>query len=311
MAVRFLWKTVAMVERHRTGFLAVSCAGLFGANLTFHIFPEETFRPLYQAWAKGKPMELSGKLQILFRDIISDVRAKSANRYQAFVAYSFHPVSAGLPWLPAGCVVGIPAHFSGAASDDNRTASHVVVIEGKEVDWDSTEGLALKEALTLSPEAQKFAIARELMYLQSNGPFICAAVAPVCLAGTWISGVAIKQLLGLYSGPVLLRGLYNVAVMAIGFVGYCLSYDAVSQAMDYRTDRSTATISTSFARGGVEFYNKILSQNKIFRTLMGKRGERIYAPSGNLFPRYWFRLKHASYTSRRDLIINILSMPQA
>nr|XP_056717380.1 transmembrane protein 177 [Euleptes europaea] len=311
MAIRFLWRAAAMVERHRTGFLIVSCAGLFGANLTFHIVPQKTFKPLYQAWARGQPDELSEKLQSLFHDILSDLRVKSENHYQAFAAFSFHPVSAGIPWLPSGCVVGIPVSFGGTSSDEHGIANHVVVIEGKVVDWKSTEGLALKEALTLSLEAQKFAIAREVMYLQNNSPLIHAAVAPICLAGIYVSGVAIKQLLGLYSGPVVLRGLYNLTVAMIGFVGYCLSYDTVSRAVDYRTDRSTATISTDFAKGGAEFYNKTLAQNKTLRTLMGKRGEKTYAANGNLFPRYWFRLQHAPYTSRRDLIISILSMPQA
>ncbi|XP_054828033.1 transmembrane protein 177 [Eublepharis macularius] len=307
MATQFLWKAATMVERHRTGFLIASCAGLFGANLTFHIIPQKTFKPLYQAWATGQPDELSGNLQSLFQDILSVIQVKSENCYQAFAAFSFHPVSAGISWFPAGCVVGIPASFDVTASDEHR----IVMIEGKEVDWKSTEGLALKEALTLSLEAQKFAIAREVMYLQNNGPLIHAAVAPICLAGTYVSGVAIKQLLGLYSGPMVVRGLYNLAIAMIGFMGYCLLYDTVSRAVDYRTDRSTATISTDFAKGGVEFYNKTLAQNKTFRMLMGKQGEKTYAPNGNLFPRYWFRLKHAPYTSRRDLIVNILSMSQA
>lgn len=310
MAVRFLWKTAAILERHRTGVLTVSCVGLFGANLTFHIFPKETFKPVYQAWTKGHPSELSEKLQHLFHDVLSDVRVTSANHYQAFLAFSFQPVSAGVPWLPAGCVVGIPATFSGATSDECSIVNHVVMIEGKEVDWSSTEGVALKNALSLSPAAQKFAIAKEIMYLQSNSPLICATVAPVCLGGTYISGVAIKQLLGLYSGPLVLRSLYNIAVMVIGFVGYCLSYDTVSRTVDYRADRYTAAFSIDLAKGGLEFYNKILSQNKILRALMGKQGEKIYAPNGNHFPRYWFRLKHAPYTSRRDLISNILSVPK-
>ncbi|XP_042299757.1 transmembrane protein 177 isoform X2 [Sceloporus undulatus] len=311
MAIRFLWKAAAMVERHRTGFLTVSCAGLFGANLTFHILPEEIFKPLYQAWAKGKPVELPENLKHLFHNVLIEGRIKSAKLYQAFVAFGFHPVSAGIPWLPAGCLVGIPANFCGTTSDEHGIANHVVMIEGKEVDWESPEGLILKDALTLSPEAQKFAVAREIMYLQNNSPLARAAVAPVCLAGTYICGVAIKQLLGLYSGPVLLRGLYNIVVLAGGLLGYCLSYDTVSRIVDYRADRSAASISTDFARGGVEFYSKILSQNKTFRALMGRSGEQIYAPNGNLSPRYWIRLKHAPYSSRRDLIINILNMPQA
>ncbi|KAL8183116.1 UNVERIFIED_CONTAM: hypothetical protein K2H54_018089 [Gekko kuhli] len=309
MASRFLWKAAAMVERHRTGFLIVSCAGLLGVNLAFHTVPQKTFTPLYQAWVKGQPV-LSDKLDNLFHEVLSDLHVKSEDNYQAFVAFSFHPVSAGIPWLPAGCVVGIPVSFGGTADDEHGIVSHVVVAEGKAVDWKSTEGQALKEALILSLEAQKFAIAREVMYLQNNSPLIHAAVAPMCLAGTYVSAVAVKQLLGLYSGPVVLRCLYNLAAAAIGFVGYCLSYDTVSRALDYRTDRSTATISSDYAKGGVEFYNKILDQNKTLRTLMGKQGEKMYAPNGNLFPRYWFRLKHPPYTSRRDVIVSILSTSQ-
>ncbi|XP_044293886.1 transmembrane protein 177 [Varanus komodoensis] len=311
MAIRFLRKAAAMLERHRTGCLIVSCAGLFGANLAFHIFPEQTCRTLYQAWAKGKPVEPSERLLRLFSEVLSDVTVETDKGYQAFVTFSFHPVSAGLPWLPAGCVVGIPANFGSSAKDESEISAHVIVIKGKEVDWESPEGLALKEALTLSPAAQKFAIAREIVYVKNHSPLICAAIAPVFLAGTYGSAVAMKGLLGLYSGPVQLRGLCNIVVLALGYVGYCLSYDTVSQAADYRADRNTATISTDFARGGVEFYNKILSQNQTFRTLMGKQGKKIYAPNGNLFPRHWIRFKHASYTSRRDLIINILNMPQA
>ncbi|XP_077176672.1 transmembrane protein 177 [Paroedura picta] len=310
MAARFLYKAAVMVERHRTGFLIVSCAGLLGANLAFHIVPQKTLKPLYQAWSE-RQQELSEKLHSLFHEVLSDLQVKSENHYQAFAASSFHPVSAGIPWLPAGCVVGIPLSFAETADDEHVIVNHIVMVEGKEVDWKSTEGLALKEALILSSEAQKFAIAREVMYLQKNSPLIHAAVAPICLSGTYICAVAIKQLLGLYSGPVVLRGLYNIAVAIIGLVGYCLVYDAVSRAVDYRIDRNTAAISTDFAKGGVEFYNKILAQNKTFRTLMGKRGEKTYAPNGNLFPRYGFRLKHPPYTSRRDLITSILSMPQA
>ncbi|XP_060117577.1 transmembrane protein 177 [Heteronotia binoei] len=310
MATQFLWKAAAMVERHRTGFLIVSCTGLLGTNLAFHIVPQKTFKPLYQAWASGQP-KVSEKLHSLFNEVLRDLQVKSENHYQAFASFSFHPVSAGVPWLPAGCVVGVPVSFGETADDEHGIVNRVVVVEGKEVDWKSPEGLALKEALILSLEAQKFAIAREVMYLQNNSPLIHAAVAPVCLAGTYISAVAVKQLLGLYSGPVVLRGLYNVAVAMIGFVGYCLSYNTVSHAVDYRTDRSTATISTDFAKGGVEFYNKTLARNKILRTLMGKQGEKTYAPNGNLFPRYWFRLKHPPYTSRRDLVLSILSMSQA
>ncbi|XP_007433189.1 transmembrane protein 177 [Python bivittatus] len=309
MAFHSLWKAVSIMEQHRTAFLSISCAGLFGANLTLHIFSKELFKTIYQAWDHGKPLELSEDLQSLFYDILRDVKVKSADCYDAIKTCTLHPVSAGLPWRHKGCVVGIPYHFSDTSSGEQQIAKIGVLLKGRKVDWTSTEGLTLKDALTLSPEAQKFAIAREIINLQQNRPLACAAVGPICLAGSCISGVAVKQVLGLYYAPVLFRGIYNMAVVALGFVGYCLLYDTISQAFDYRTDRNTASISPSFARGGVEFYSKVLSQNKAFRTIMGKEGEQIYASNGNILPK--FRLKHPSYTSRRNLIINMLNPPQA
>ncbi|XP_074857503.1 transmembrane protein 177 [Carettochelys insculpta] len=311
MAVPFLWKAAAWVQKHRTGLLVGSCAGLFGVNLSYHVFPEQTFRLCYQCWTKGQPAELSEKLHSLFHDVLKDVGVNSVNCYQPFAAFGFHPVSAGIPWLPAGCLVGIPANFNSTAEDRQGIVNRVIVINGREVDWESKEGLTLKEALMFSPEAQKFAIAREIVYLQSNIPVVYAAVPPACLAGTCLSGVAIKQLLGLYSGPMLFRGIYNMTIAVVGVVGYFLAYDAVSHALDYRSDRKAATISKDYATGGVEFYNKILSRNQTLRALLGKQGEKIYAPSGNLLPRYGFRLKHTPYTSRRDSIIKILRVPQA
>uniref|UniRef100_A0A8C8SLC3 Transmembrane protein 177 n=1 Tax=Pelusios castaneus TaxID=367368 RepID=A0A8C8SLC3_9SAUR len=311
MAVRFLWKAAAFVEKYRTGLLAVSCAGLFGANLSYHVFPKQTFKLYYQSWTEGQPAELPEKLHSLFHDVLRDVGVKSVNCYQPFATFGFFPVSTGIPWLPAGSLVGIPPNFNSTAEDKQGIVNHVVVINGRKVDWESEEGLALKNALILSPEAQKFSIAREVVYLQCNSPLVRAAVPPACLAGTCLSAVAVKQLLGLYSGPIVFRGIYNITVAAIGLVGYFLAYDAVNHALDYRSDRKAATISKEYARGGVEFYDKILSCNRTLRTLLGKQGEKMYAPSGNLFPRYWFRLKHTPYTSRRDLIVNILKVPQA
>uniref|UniRef100_A0A8D0LBN5 Transmembrane protein 177 n=1 Tax=Sphenodon punctatus TaxID=8508 RepID=A0A8D0LBN5_SPHPU len=310
MTVRSLWQAVAFVERHRASCLAVSCVGLLGASLSYHLFPKQTFQLLYQSWPEGQPARLSEALQDLFRDVLDDVGVKSPNCYRAFAAYGFQTVSAGVPWLPGGSVVGIPDNFNFTPQDSQGIVNYIVVLNSKEVNWESKDGLALKEALTLSREARKFAIAREVVYLQSNSPIIYATVAPVCLASTYISGVTIKQLLGLYSGPMVLRGFYNLVVAAIGYVGYCLAYDAVNRGLDYRSDRKTAMMSKDYARGGVEFYDKILSHNRTLRFLLGKQGEATFALNGNLFPRHWLRSKHTPYTSRRDRIVNVLRVSE-
>ncbi len=174
------------------------------------------------------------------------------------------------------------------------------------VDWNSDAGSALKESLVFSPEAQKFSIAREVARLQSGGPVMSAAVAPFCLGGVWVYSVALKQMFGLHAGPALFRGAVNVVALGLGAVSYFLTSDALNQWIDFSSDRRAAGLSRDYAKGGVEFYDKILSRNKTLRSLMGQKGEDMYAPSGNLFPAHLLKLKHTPYTSRRDGILNLL-----
>ncbi|NXV80781.1 TM177 protein, partial [Atlantisia rogersi] len=306
MAVQFLRKASVWLKKRKTTLLAISCMGLFSGNLSYHVFPEQTFKLLHEGWSEGQPAELSQRLRSLFQDVLQDTGVKSTDSYRAFAASGFHPVSAGIPWLPAGSLVGIPPNFDSTAEDKKGIVNHVVVINGKAVDWESSDGVALREALTFSVTAQKFAIAREVVYLRNGSPLASAVVAPACLAGTFFCGRVIKLLLGFSSGPVIFRSICNVITAAGGLMWYYISYEAMTYHLDCKADRKAATISKDYARGGVEFYDKILSRNRIFRGLMGKEGKKIYAPSGNLFPRHWFRIKHTPYTYRRDLIVNIL-----
>ncbi|NXS06467.1 TM177 protein, partial [Neodrepanis coruscans] len=311
MAVQFLQKASVWLKKHKITLLGVSCLGLFGTNLSYHVFPEQTFKLLHECWSEGQPAELSERLCGVFQDVLQDTDVKSTDSYRAFAASGFHPVSAGIPWLPAGSLVGIPPNFDSTAEDKTGIVNHVVVINGKKVDWESSEGVALREALTFSLQAQKFAIAREVVYLQSSSPLATAAVAPACLAGTFLCGRVMKVLLGLSSGPLILRSICNIVSAAGGLLCYCVSSDAMTHHLDCKADRKAATVSTDYARGGVEFYDKILSRNRVLRGLMGKQGMKMYAPSGNLFPRHWFRIKYTPYTYRRDLIVNILRDLQA
>ncbi|XP_027493319.1 transmembrane protein 177 [Corapipo altera] len=306
MAVRFLQKTSVWLKKHKITVLAVSCMGLFGTNLSYHVFPEQTFKLLHECWSEGHPAELSERLCGVFQDVLQDTAVKSTDSYRAFAASGFHPVSAGIPWLPAGSLVGIPPNFDSTDEDKKGIVNHVVVIHGKEVDWESSEGVALREALTFSLQAQKFAIAREVVYLQNGSPLKSAVVAPTCLAGTFLCTRGIKLLLGLSHGPVILRSLCNIVTAAGGLLCYYLSCEALTYHLDCKADRRAAMVSKDYARGGVEFYDKILSRNRILRGLMGTEGMKMYAPSGNLFPRHWFRIKYTPYTYRRSLIVNIL-----
>ncbi|XP_040914073.1 transmembrane protein 177 [Toxotes jaculatrix] len=305
MASRFL-KYSVLLQKYRTPLLIASCGGVFAANMFYHVFPDMSYRQLYQAWYKGEPVILSEKLEDVFQQVLKDCGISSTKNFSAFASFGFHPVGAGVPWLPAGAQIGIPANFNSTADDPSGITNRSIFINGKTVDWSSDSGSALKEALMFSLEAKKFALAREVARLHSAGPVLNAAVAPLCLGGVWVYSVVLKQVFGLHAGPAILRGAVNVLALGLGAMSYFLTSDAVNQWIDYSSDRRAAGVSRDYAKGGVEFYDKILSRNKTLRSLMGQKGEEMYAPSGNLFPAHLLQLKHTPYTSRRDGIIALL-----
>ncbi|XP_068428905.1 transmembrane protein 177 [Clinocottus analis] len=305
MASNFL-KYAVLLQKYRTPLLAASCGGVFVANMFHHVFPDISYRQLYQAWSKGEPDSLSDKLEDVFQQVLKDYGIGSPKNFSAFASYGFHPVGAGVPWLPAGAQIGIPANFNSTPEDPSGIKNRSVFMNGKILDWSSDTGSALHDALVISLNAQKFAMAREVARLQSGGPVMSAAVAPVCLGGVWVYSVLMKQLFGIHAGPLLFRGGVNILALGLGAVSYYLTSDAVNQWIDYNADRRAAGVSSDYAKGGVEFYDKILSRNKILRSLMGQKGKEMYALSGNLFPSHLLQLKHTSYTSRREEILTML-----
>lgn len=297
-----LWRAAAFVQRHRTGLLVGSCAALFGAQISYHLFPDPVVRWLYQYWPQGQPAPLSPKLQRLFQEVLEDIGIPSGHCYEAFTAFTFQPVSAGFPRLPAGAVVGIPASFLGNPVTNTNCP---VVVHGQRVDWKTPEGTRLRNALTLSHDAQKFALAREVVYLESSAAAVQALVAPACLAGTWALSVAAKHALGLYGRPMNLRAAFNLVAAVAGFVAYAFSTDSLTHALEAWLDQRTASLSAAYSQGGVEFYDKVLLGNLALRSLLGRPGEKLYTPSGNVVPRHWFRIKHLPYTTRRDSMLQM------
>ncbi|XP_060683796.1 transmembrane protein 177 isoform X2 [Hemiscyllium ocellatum] len=137
MASEFVRKLTIFATRHRLKLLAVSCGGLFVTNAFCHVFPQRTYGKLYQAWSRGVPAELPDKLQDTFQEVLKDAGVDSTQNYTAFAAFSFQPVSAGVPWLPAGAIIGIPANFNSTDDEGKGITNRIVMINGRDVKWDS------------------------------------------------------------------------------------------------------------------------------------------------------------------------------
>lgn len=295
------WLRVSVfLQKYRSPLLVVGCSGLFGLNLVQHLAPDQSFCKVYQAWFKGEPVQLSPKLDSLFQQVLSDFGVRSPQKFSAFASFGFHPVGAGLPVLPSGVHIGIPANFNSSEDDHTGITDRTIFINGRAVDWSSDPGSALRHALVMSDKAQRFAVAREVARLEACFPALTAAVAPLCVAGVFVYSVALKQIFSLHTGALLLRAAVHAVSLGLGAVTYFLASDALGQYVDYSSDRRAAAVAPGYVEGGVEFYSKILSRNRTLRSLMGSKGEEMYAPNGNLFPANLLQLKHTPYTARRD-----------
>ncbi|KAF8766523.1 Transmembrane protein 177 like protein [Argiope bruennichi] len=117
-------------------------------------------------------------------------------------------------------------------------------IEGHEsIDW-IVDGQDLLDALTLSDNAKKFGLMREI--------YSC---------NIW-------------------DVMDNVSVSTGCFFFPALFIRRMNAKRDY-LGKSAAAVGPEYLDGGIEFYKKALLQNKALRELLGPRGEKLYDKDGN------------------------------
>lgn len=88
------------LKKCETTLLAAPCVELLGANLSHHVFPEQTVKLLYECWSEGQPGELSLRRWAVFPDVLQDTGVKSPDCCCTFAASgSFYPGRLqGLRW---------------------------------------------------------------------------------------------------------------------------------------------------------------------------------------------------------------------
>lgn len=195
-----------------------------------------------------------------------------------------------------GAIIGLPKPFLWKSVEDvERTG--IKMYRGKAVPWRSEAGEAFQKALILSEEAKKFAIAREIhatctSYVLAK-TFVVAAPIPFLTT----IGAFVADWLGLIHLEVRRRvfiysvwGSFSLILMVTGF-------DLASRLYEKWEDEETSKLSESYARGGVEYYSRILLRNRALRELLGNSGKRSYTEDGDI--KHWIRRPERPFTERR------------
>lgn len=211
------------------------------------------------------------------------------------------PVVRGSTSTNQGSLIGLPYSFSYQNIADIDT-SKILLTKNKDFDWKSADGEKLLSSLILSENAKKFAIARELHFINSRYVHIQA------LAGLMFTGVGITCIHKINRSSVLHFDKTKTSFRVLMYISIALVLvylheeflKVYYEKLHFSADRKAAGMGQDYATGGVEYLTKVLKRNQAVRTITGYTGSQKYTPwgdevlgffSGNKIPAS-FRLRH-------------------
>ncbi|XP_064648116.1 transmembrane protein 177-like [Lineus longissimus] len=254
---------------------------------------------LLQSYKDGVETPVDKHTKTLAQEVLDkfQLRPEAEADLQLFTCFSQDAVYGGSTHLKTGSIIGLPANFAYKSVNDIDKSK--LTIGQKAIKWDTPEGTLFAESLILSDDAKRFAIARQINYLDSleiyvdNGFLLCFS-----MLGYWV-GHAANVLLHLKRKlPTFMRGSLYVCIASVGATLYFLAKDEYICYLDEKVDRKSADFGKEYAAGGIEFYAKELQRNKALRCLLGDYGKKVYTKYGN-YVTTW-RLRHPPPITRHE-----------
>jgi len=189
----------------------------------------------------------------------------------------------GLSFLKPTSYLGIPRTFY---CDNMIEVSEIDLrfVAGKAIQPNTKSEIQLLESLVLSEAAQKYDVARHLMYLKGNWAFIEALLSPLIVAFGYSLIFHVPKFLLKFSGQSIFISLLRYQLLALfaSFFLCKLAWAQLYQVRNYSVAKKAAEVSDEYAQGAVEFYRKEREFNMACRVLLGQKGEKRYTALGNL-----------------------------
>jgi len=185
--------------------------------------------------------------------------------------------------------------------------------ESKEkIDWESPAGVAYKEALVLSPLAKRFSMTRVIH--ETDRIHIMYGFVAAFLGTEFAIYLYKKSIENMTAAEKrVYRSRYLIATWAIGFTLWYFGCKIRNNFFEQTADVAAASYGPDLAKGGIEFYDKMLARNVALRELLGKEGEKRFTPQGELRNCFsnWIRnfnlpVYHRTIMSRRKTVARTL-----
>lgn len=244
----------------------------------------------------GDEVPLSPKIQQTIEQVMADLKLPDnvRNIIKPFSGFGFDLFHAGTLNAKYGAILSIPINFT---STEEYLRAELQINE-EPVDWSRNDAKVLLKMSLLSENAQKFAIANEILRIQAEEPYYNSIRLALIIAVLWTLYNAITYRFKLRERNVLLcRTLYSVFPV-IGTISWFGIKDYYSYHLDCEHNKILCDMGAEYIKGGQEFYDKTVMRNRALRSLLGKTGENIYTANGN--EKAFIRQKHLPLSYRKD-----------
>lgn len=217
-------------------------------------------------------------------------------RIKFFNVHDIEMFHAGSTYTKYGGLVGIPMNFE--YNDIDQISNGNISIQSASLQWDAEATEEFHKSLVLSENAQKFAIAQQILKVVTFDPIIKG----LNVFADAIIGIVTYELLCSKLKVTKQQRGKNVLCMSIAAIGAFILISLTHNELDYYRETEVNEIMSKFndkyIQGGVEYYEKLSQKNRALRVLLGSKGTYIYTPVGNQTT--WFTQKMIPISEQID-----------
>ncbi|KAF4525665.1 hypothetical protein B566_EDAN001266 [Ephemera danica] len=305
MRPRLSWFATEKGRKFMFGATCVTGAGIMTANFVPQTFLLEKYQDIMQKYRNGEGEKLPQKVLTRAEEMLDklNIPEKERNLIKFFTVCGFDPFFAGSTATIQGAYVGIPSNFGYDKIID--VEKNMITVNGQPLQWGSKAGQDLINAVLLSDNAQKFAIGTQIHQARSVHIYTNTITAGICFVGAYSFAHSFNKRLNAFAKPLIFRSILYTIIGSFMMGTWALLKDITTTGLENTADREVAKLSPELAKGGLEFYEQVLSRNIALRELMGSDGEKQFTASGN--PEVLIRTRHVPITIRRDNLKKIIN----
>ncbi|XP_031850026.1 transmembrane protein 177 [Nomia melanderi] len=254
----------------RRKILGVALAGSVSALVLPQTILLEKYKELKAKYRTNQTeVPLHEKCKNLFEQVLDDMKLSDEDRklIKPFQAFGYNIFSAGMLTRSSyGAIIGIPMTY--VQGDVNAINKFHISFNGKPIDWTKESAHNFLESLALSENAQKYAIAREVLKLKKN--YLHKQVLMVVLntLGLYYIYSRCYKNFDVFQRSRFFRVLLgSVIIFVTVFTTFALNCD-INVYLEKKHDEELSKLGPNYVKGAIEYYNKLFIRNMALKDLL-------------------------------------------